>query len=63
MIYPTDHYSELNEHPTHVTCRTETINNRPEIVQVLDYALYLCIQGSQVIFVGLGSDLSRQSRC
>jgi len=43
MIYPTNSHSEFNEHPTHITCGTETIHNRPEIVQVLDRVLNLCI--------------------
>jgi len=62
MIYPTDSRSELNEHPTHITCGTETIYNRTELVQVLNCAVYSCIQGSQVTFMSLHLDLSRQSR-
>jgi len=63
MIYPTNSHSEINEHPTHITGGTKTIYNRLEIVQALDRALNLCIQGSQVTVVGLHLDLSRQSRC
>jgi len=61
MIYPTNSHSEFNEHPTHITCGTETIHNRLAIIQVLDRTLDLCIQGGQVTVVGLHLDLSRQS--
>ena len=61
MIYPTDSYSELDENRTHIICRTETIHDRSEIVQVLDCALYLFIQGAQVTFVSLHMGLSKQS--
>ena len=53
MIYPTDSHSELNEHPTHIICRTETIHDRPEVVQVLDRTLDLSIQDAQVTLVSL----------
>jgi len=59
MIYSTDSLSELNEHRTHITCSTETIHYRPEIVQVLDRALDSRVQGSQVTFVSLQLNLSR----
>jgi len=59
MIYPTDSRSELNEHPSHIICRTEAIQNRPEIVQALHRPLDLPVQGAQVLHL----DLSRQSTC
>jgi len=60
MIYPTDSRSELNEYPTHITCRTEMIHNRLDFGQVLDCALYSCIKIAQVTFVSLHLDLSRK---
>ena len=63
MIYTTDSRSELNKHPTHIICRTETIYDRLEIVQVLDCGLDLSIQSTQVIAVSLHLNLSRQSTC
>ena len=56
MIYPTNSLSKLNEHPTHIVCSTETIHERLEIVQVLNCALDLRIQGSQVTFISLHMD-------
>ena len=60
IIHPTDSLPEFNKHPTHIACRTETIHNGPEIVQVLDCALDSCIQGPQVTVVCLHLDLSRK---
>lgn len=59
MIHPTDSLSELNNHPTDIRCGTETIHDRPEILQLLDCALYSSIQDVQIISLHL--DLSRQS--
>ena len=63
MIYSTNSLSKLDEHPTHIAYSTKTIHERPEIVQVLDSALDLRIQGSQVTFVSLHINFSRQSTC
>ena len=57
-IQPTDVLSELDKRPTHTTNGTDTINNRPDIGQVLDCALDPCIQDTQVTSVRLYLELS-----
>jgi len=59
MIYPTDSRSKINEHPSHIICGAEAMQNRPEIFQALHRPLDLPIQGAHVLHL----DLSRQSTC
>jgi len=42
-IYPANGLSKLNKHLDAITCRTETTQDGPEIVQVLHRALNFCV--------------------
>jgi len=60
MIYLADSLSYSNHHLHAIACRTKTVQNGLELVQVLDCALELYIQCGQGRVRGLQLDLSRR---
>ena len=63
MIYRTDNISNFNTHFYTITCRSKTIQNGLELVQVVHRALGLCMQHFQVTIMSLWLILSRESSC
>ena len=53
MIYRTDNISNFNTHFYTITCRSKTIQNGLELVQVVHRALGLCMQHFQVTIMSL----------
>ena len=53
VIYPADSLSNLNTHLHTIACGSKTIQNGPELVQVLDRAFELYIQCGQSRVAGL----------
>jgi len=63
MIYPANSLSDLDTHFHAIACGSKTIQNGPELVQVLDRAFELYIQCGQGRVADLRLNLSRESSC
>ena len=53
MIYRTDNISNFNTYFYTITCRSQTIQDGLELVQVVHRALDLCMQRFQVTVMSL----------
>ena len=63
MIYRANSLSNFNTHFNTIACRSKMAQNGLELVQLVHYALDLCIQRTQVTVMSLWLKFSRESSC